>query len=41
MIDDLALGISHLLLILTAWRLLRRADLDDEGGAPEGRWPRA
>lgn len=30
MIDNLALGISHGLLLLTAWRLLKRADLDRE-----------
>ncbi len=42
MIDNLALGVSHLLLILTAWALLRRPDLDDEGdGNAGGRWPRA
>ena len=42
MIDNLALGVSHLLLILTAWRLLRRPELDDEGAAAaRERWPRA
>lgn len=41
MIDNLALGVSHGLLLLCAWRLLRRADLDREGDAPKGRWPRA
>lgn len=30
MIDTLALGISHGLLLLTAWMLLRRPDLDRE-----------
>ncbi len=29
MIDNLALGLSHGLMILAAWRLLTRADLDD------------
>ena len=41
MIDNLALGISHGLLLLAAWYLLRRPDLDREGEQPEGRWPRA
>jgi hypothetical protein len=31
MIDNLALGISHGLLLLTAILLLRRPDLDREG----------
>ena len=30
MIDNLALGISHGVLLLAAWLLLRRADLDAE-----------
>ena len=30
MIDNLALGISHGLLLLAAWLLLRRDDLDSE-----------
>ena len=29
MIDNLALGLSHGLMLLAAWRLLRRPDLDD------------
>ena len=29
MIDNLALGLSHGLLLLAAWRLLTRRDLDD------------
>ncbi|WP_177179071.1 MULTISPECIES: hypothetical protein [unclassified Sphingomonas] len=46
MIDNLALGISHGLLLLAAWLLLRRDDLDSEGAPPErparpGRQPRA
>lgn len=45
MIDNLALGISHGLLLLAAWLLMRRPDLDREGGddttAEKGRWPRA
>lgn len=31
MVDILALGISHGLLLLAAWRLLARADLDADG----------
>jgi len=34
MIDNFALALSHGLLILAAWRLLRRPDLDDDA-APE------
>ncbi len=34
MIDNLALGISHGLLLLAAWLLLRRDDLDSERPAP-------
>jgi hypothetical protein len=30
MIDNFALAISHGLLLLGAWRLLQRRDLDDE-----------
>jgi hypothetical protein len=30
MIDNFALGLTHGLLILAAWRLLTRADLDDD-----------
>ncbi len=41
MIDNLSLAISHGLLLLAAWRLLRRLDLDKEGDAPKPRWPRA
>jgi hypothetical protein len=34
MIDIIGLAISHGLLLLTAWRLVFRADLDeDKGGA--------
>lgn len=28
MIDDFALGLTHALLALAAWRLIRRDDLD-------------
>ncbi|MDE2301972.1 MAG: hypothetical protein KGK11_05375 [Sphingomonadales bacterium] len=38
MIDDFAIGLTHLLLLIAAWRLLRRDDLDadprDETPAP-------
>jgi hypothetical protein len=34
MIDNFALALSHGLLMLAAWRLLFRPDLDDEN-APE------
>lgn len=44
MIDSFALGLTHGLMILAAWRLLFRPDLDD-GAAPApstppkpGRW---
>lgn len=35
MIDNLALAISHGLIVLTVWRLLRRADLDREDAPSE------
>ncbi len=45
MIDNFALGISHGLLLLAAWLLLRRDDLDSEAPAADkprrGRRPRA
>jgi len=34
MIDNFALALSHGLLLLAAWRLIRRADLDDPAVAP-------
>lgn len=34
MVDALALGITHLLLALAAWRLLLRDDLDEEDQPP-------
>lgn len=34
MIDNFALGLTHGLLLLAAWRLLRRPDLDREGDGP-------
>lgn len=44
MIDNFALGLTHVLMLLTAWRLLRRPDLDREDAAAPprfGRRPRA
>ena len=36
MIDNFALGLTHALLALAAWRLLSRPDLDDASArAPE------
>ena len=34
MIDNFALALSHGLLLFAAWRLIRRADLDDPSVAP-------
>ena len=34
MIDTLALALTHGLMLLAAWRLLPRRDLDHEGAAP-------
>ena len=34
MIDNFALALSHGLLILAAWRLVFRADLDNDDAAP-------
>lgn len=39
MIDNFALALSHGLLLLVAWRLLFRADLDDD--LPPGADPAA
>ena len=30
MIDNFSLGLTHFLMLIAAWRLLRRPDLDDE-----------
>lgn len=35
MIDNFALGLTHGLMLLAAWRLLRRPDLDREDGGTE------
>ncbi|MFM9978719.1 MAG: hypothetical protein ACKVOP_11825 [Sphingomonadaceae bacterium] len=42
MIDNLSLGLSHGLLLLAAWRLLMRPDLDDETATtkPKSFWSR-
>lgn len=37
MIDNFALALTHGLLLLVAWRLLFRADLDDDGAAGSGK----
>ena len=34
MIDTFALAISHGLILVAAWRLLFRPDLDDDSGKP-------
>ena len=34
MIDNFALALSHGLMLLAAWRLLSRADLDDDRAPP-------
>ena len=34
MIDNFALALSHGLLLLAAWRLVSRPDLDDDLAAP-------
>ena len=35
MIDNLSLAISHGLMLLAAWRLLRRVDLDQDEAQPK------
>ena len=48
MIDNLALGLTHGLMLLAAWRLLSRPDLDDRdapaptpGEKPKRGWAKA
>ena len=45
MIDNLALGLSHGLMLLAAWRLLSRPDLDDPAASaraePKRPWGRS
>ena len=38
MIDNFSLGLTHLLLIYAAWRLLSRPDLDREDGEAKTGW---
>lgn len=40
MIDNFALALSHGLLLLVAWRLVRRPDLDNDDGPPPPRFAR-
>jgi hypothetical protein len=35
MIDNFSILLAHGLLLLTAWRLLLRADLDDDAAEPD------
>ena len=44
MIDNFALLVSHGLILLAAWRLVQRRDLDDDDApreAPRPRWRRS
>ena len=46
MIDNFALALSHGLMLLAAWRLFSRPDLDDDAAAAppaaaKARWPAA
>ena len=34
MIDNFALGLTHGLMLLAAWRILSRPDLEDDGAPP-------
>jgi hypothetical protein len=34
MIDNFALGVTHVLMLLAAWRLLSRPDLGDDDASP-------
>lgn len=38
MIDNFALGLTHVLMLLAAWRLLSQPDLDEDGGSTARRW---
>jgi len=40
MIDNFALGLTHVLMLIAAWRLLRRPDLNREGDAAPRRFGR-
>ena len=37
MIDNFALGLTHGLMLLAAWRLLSRPDFEDDGAPPAPR----
>ena len=37
MIDNFALGLTHGLMLLAAWRLLMRPDLEEDGAPPPDR----
>ncbi|MGE0179376.1 MAG: hypothetical protein AB7O91_06110 [Sphingomonas sp.] len=39
MIDNFALGLTHGLMLLAAWRLLSRADLDEDRAAAPAEKP--
>jgi hypothetical protein len=41
MVDYFALGLTHALLALAAWRLVQRVDLDGDLPEPEAPDPRA
>jgi hypothetical protein len=41
MIDSLVLGLTHGLLLLTAWRLMNNPALDDESAPPANEAPRS
>lgn len=36
MIDNLVIGLTHGLLLLTTWRLINRPELDDESATATG-----
>lgn len=37
MIDNLAIALTHGLMLIAAWRLLSRPDLDDDSAKPGGK----
>lgn len=39
MIDNFSLLLTHGLLLIMAWRLLQRRDLDDDTASPDDRGP--
>ena len=41
MIDNFALGLTHGLMLLAAWRLLSRRDLNDDSAPPPERQAKA